>query len=57
MEENLKTLLYEYKRKSMLEFEQICEQLVCKHFSHEECIKIQTLILDEAQKIFELRCK
>ena len=57
MEEKLKTLLYEYKMEAMLEFEQICEQLVCKHFSYEEGIKIQTLILDEAQKIFELRHK
>lgn len=57
MEEKLKTLLYEYKMGAMLEFEQICEQLVCKHFSYEEVIKIQTLILDKAQKIFELRNK
>lgn len=43
----------DFEYKAILMYESICEQLVIDNFSSEEAIKIQTLVLDRAQAIWE----
>lgn len=48
---NIEELYEELKRRIVLEFESICEQLlVQQNFSDEEIYKFQTKILDKAQE-------
>ena len=48
---NIEELYKELKRRIVLEFESICEQLlVQQNFSDEEIYKFQTKILDKAQE-------
>lgn len=48
---NIEELYEELKRRIVLEFESICEQLlVQQNFSDEELYKFQTKILDKAQE-------
>ena len=48
---NIEDLYGELKRRIVLEFESICEQLlVQQNFSDEELYKFQTKILDKAQE-------
>ena len=48
---NIEELYEELKRRIVLEFESICEQLLIQqNFSDEELYKFQTKILDKAQE-------